>query len=56
MMGYLCTIIRISPGGIWVVVFWVLIVDTFVDDMADVVDRTNLGAPRGYSIFGLSVM
>ncbi len=47
MMGYLYTIIRISFGGIWVVVFWVLIVDIFVDDMADVVDRTNLGCPSG---------
>ncbi len=47
MMGYLCTIIRIPLRGIWVVVFGVLIVDILVDDMADVVDRTNLGFPSG---------
>ncbi len=47
MVGIQFTAIRIFLGGIWVVVFWVLIVDILVDGMADVVDRTNLGCPSG---------
>ncbi len=47
MVGIQFTPIQVSFGGVRVVVFWVLIVDTLVDDMADVVDRTNLGCPSG---------
>ncbi len=52
VVGIQFTSIQIFLGGIWVVVSWVLIVDTLVDDMADVVDMTNLDLPLGViSIF-----
>ncbi len=47
MVGIQFTAIRIFFQRYLSCCIWVLIVDILVDDMADVVDRTNLGCPSG---------